>query len=153
MTAATVAGLLAHNSPGAVVFLIKIEHTVATLFLTNNNVALTYSGQAYTPAGFILDPPGETEESLGVGKITFCAVDQNMMALFRTAEYPMVKVTFMAAYWTASGTFDAFMTTPLYVSKISGDVDTIVAELTMGEELSCELGPLSFTTNNFPGLF
>lgn len=154
MTAATIAGLLAHTSPGAVVFLLKIEHaSMTTLYLTNNTVDLTYSGQLYTATGFEPTLAPETEDNNSAGEIVFCGVDQSVMTLIRGLSFPRPTLTMMAAYWTETGTFDAFETQVLEIESVSGGAGTLVASLTISDCLKCEIGTIEFTANSFPGLF
>lgn len=159
LTSTSKAALFARETGASLPVLLAITHGVAgytnPLLIVNNNEDMVYDGDTYVGFPFRFDPP----DVRGPGEIvnarlTICAVDQQIAAILRSAT-TIPTVTAIAAYYDDGGStvFEEMASWDFTVRNVSGNADTITAELVYEDRLDNEVPSCEFRPTTFPGIF
>lgn len=140
--------------------LLEITHGVDgydnPLRIVNNNVDLTYGGNVYIAFPFRFDPPDVKDSGeIANGRITICAVDQQIAAIIRSTSTPPTMRAVATFYSDASGAlvFEQMAAWDFTLRNVSGNMDTISADLIYEEVLDMEFPLDEFRPTSHPGLF
>ena len=153
------AALYAQESGFALPVLLEITHGVSgfanPLRIVNNEVDLTFGGYVYSAFPFRFDPPDQREDgAIQNARITICAIDQQIAAILRsTATPPTVRA--VATFWSdESGTvFEQIAAWDMTLRNVSGNAETITADLIYEDRLDNEAPVDEFRPTTFPGVF
>lgn len=152
------AALYAQQTGAAFPILIEITHGVAgydnPLRLVNNTVNLTYGGHVYLAFPFKFDPPDQKDDgSIANGKLSICAVDQQIAAILRSTQTaPTVRS--IATFWddeTGTVVFEEVASWEFTLRNVSGAVDVISADLIYEDRLDNAVPGCEFNSH-FPGI-
>ena len=155
LSAKVKAELFAQKTNGATIILLTISHSsIDTLYLTNNNISLTYEGHVYTAVPFVLDWHAETSSSTASASLTTFNHPELMAALRGVNDFITIEV--QAVWYDESGTkgvFEPVKGISYIVTAIDYDSDVIQATLGIDDALDYEMLPLELTASVAPGLF
>ena len=173
LSAKVKAELFAQKTNGATIILLTISHSsIDTLYLTNNNISLTYEGHVYTAIPFVLDWHAETSSSTASASLTTFNHPELMAALRGVNDFITIEV--QAVWYDESGTltydgswaldgsqradgtkgvFEPVKGISYIVTAIDYDSDVIQATLGIDDALDYEMLPLELTASVAPGLF
>lgn len=154
------ASLNAESGGYSLPVLMEITHGVSgypnPLRIVNNTVSLTYDGNEYLPYPFRFDPPDVLESGqVANARLTISAVDQQIAAIIRSTSVPPT-VRAIAMYYsdeTGSTVFEPIAAWDHILRKVSGNDESISAELIYEDRLDNEVPGDEFRPTTFPGAF
>ena len=164
IAAAARSKIYAQEMSGAFPVLLEITHYVAgydsPTRIVNNHEQLFYTdergGFYYEPFPFRFDPPDLREDGgISNARLTICAIDQQLAYILRSTAYaPTVRA--IATFWNYDGShlvFEPVASWEFTVRNVSGNAETITAELVYETRLGLEAPGCSFRPSLFPGIF
>jgi hypothetical protein len=159
LSATTRAELYASETGSVLPVLLEITHGVAgysnPLRIANNTEDLSYGGYTWLSFPFRFDPPDQSEDSsIANARITICAVDQQLAAILRSTSTPAT-VRAVATFYHDDGTlvFEQIAAWTFTLRNVTGNAETITADLIYEDRLDNEVPVDEFRPNTFPGLF
>ena len=138
MDGTLLAKLFKKNMEGWIPILIQISHPdITTLYLTDNNEALTYGGHTYSPAYFTIDIPEQAEDADGTASFVIGCVDRQIINIIRTVDY--LNIAFVAKYYDGAN-FSNLDGYTMKLKSISWDAVSANGDLYWDNVLPIEFG-------------
>lgn len=135
--------------------LVEITHTqISTIRLVDNNEAITYLTNTYSPMALTFEMPSESGELVTNASLQIDNIDRTVILALRTittTERPEVTVTIIS---DLNGTITKERGPYTFILKdIAYDLYSIKLSLSYNDELTYAFPTISMTPENCPALF
>lgn len=153
LSAALNSAILSQSSDKVLLTLLEISHEDLddSIRLVNNTEKVIHDGKEYLPYWFTLALPREDNGKIESVKLVLDNTDRTMVYAARSISSP-AKVTIKVVLASSPDTVELELA-DMILRNVSYDVNLVSGELIFEERLSYQVPALSFTPNDFPGIF